>query len=113
MGQCEAIVGLVLDKKSSDTINRINNKKKYGNVLAVMLSAGVFSSIFTKNNSLQASYNITQTDWILYARSMKSVPAITKRAIEKEVKLMIIDYQLKNNNRKLLSFWKGIYEGCK
>lgn len=112
MGQCETIVGLVLDKKSSDAIKRINDKKKYGNALAVMLSAGVFSSIFTKSNSLQASYNITQTDWVLYARAMKSVPAITKRAIEKEVELMIIDYQLKSN-RKLLSFWKGIYEGCK
>ena len=112
MGQCEAITGLVLDKKSTDAIKRINDKKKYGNALAAMLSAGVFSSIFTRSNSVQVAYNISQTDWALYAEAMKSVPAITKRAIEKEVELMILDYKMQNN-RKLLAFWKGMYEGCK
>ena len=77
-----------------------------------MVTVGVISNIFTKSNSLQASYHITQTDWSIYAQSMKSVPAITKRAIEKEVELMIMHYQIKND-QKLLAFWKGIYEGCK
>ena len=67
MGQCKLISDLVLDKKSSEALKRISDKGKYGIILSSMVTVGVISNIFTKSNSLQASYNITQTDWAIYA----------------------------------------------
>lgn len=111
MAECRTIVGLRLDQKSIDTLERIKKKHAYGNALATVLSAGVFSSIFTKSSPAEAAYNITQTDWDMYARAMISVPVITRAAIQKEVQLMILDYQIANNPQ-LLQFWQGIYDGC-
>ena len=111
MAECKAISGLKLDQQSIDALERIRTKHAYGNALASVLSAGVVSSIFTKSNSLNAAYNITQTDWTLYSQAMKSIPEITKAAVRKEVQLMIINYQL-HYNAQLLQFWKGIYDGC-
>ncbi|MCU7845751.1 MAG: hypothetical protein KZQ93_18120 [Candidatus Thiodiazotropha sp. (ex Monitilora ramsayi)] len=112
MPKCKPIQGLVLDKESQDAIERIKKKRIFGDALAGMISIGVFSNIFTRSNAAQASYNITQTDWILYAQTMNAVPIITKRAIEKEVEDMIVHYQL-HYDPKQLKFWEGIYSGCK
>jgi hypothetical protein len=114
MSRCEPIIGLKLDEESQDAIKRLNNKNSAGKLLAVVLSAGVFSSIFTKSNSAQASFNILQTDWELYFKAMQAVPVITRHAIEKEVEYMIIHYQYNDSyDEKHLKFWKGIYNGCK
>lgn len=42
-------------------------------------------NIFTKNNLPLDSYNITQTDWVLYAQLMKAVPTIIKAAVRQEI----------------------------
>lgn len=112
MPRCETIYGLALDKKSLEAIERIKKKRIYGNALAGVISIGVFSNIFTRSNAPQAAYNITQTDWSLYANAMKAVPIITRRAIEKEVEHMIVHYQ-PHYDRKQLKFWERIYSGCK
>ncbi len=112
MPQCEPIQGLVLDKESLDTIERIRKKQIFGDALAGVISIGVFLNIFTRSSSAQVSYNITQTDWILYSDAMNAVPIITKRAVEKDVEDMIVHFQL-NYDRKQLKFWEGIYNGCK
>lgn len=111
MPKCEPIQNLVLDKTSLNTIKIIKKKRVYGDALAGMISVGVLSSIFTKSNAPQAAFNITQTDWTLYASAMKSVPIITRRAIEKEVEYMLIHYQ-QHYDSKHLKFWQGIYSGC-
>ncbi len=112
MPKCETIYGLVLDEESLDAVEGIKKKRIYGNALASVISSGVFSNIFTRSNAPQAAYNITQTDWSLYADTMKAVPMITRRAIQKEVEHMIVHYQL-HYDRKHLKFWEGIYNGCK
>lgn len=112
MNNCKPIQGLKFDAISQKALNKISQKKESGKLLAAALTAGVFSNIFTKSSSTQVAFNITQTDWSLYAKSMKSVPIITRRSIEKDVEFMILHYQM-HNNQKLLNFWQGVYNGCK
>lgn len=111
MSECKPIPGLQLDDDSLRTLKRIKGKIDAGNYLATAISVGVFSNIFTKNTVPVAAYNVTQTDWALYAQAMRAVPAITKSAIQKEIELMIVNYQL-NYNHKHLLFWKGMHNGC-
>jgi len=112
MNECKIIYGLKLDSKSQKTIKRINDRTNAGKALGVALSVGVFSNIFTRSSAAQVPLNIQQTDWILYTNAMKAVPIITKRAIQTDIEMMIIEYEL-NYNRELLDFWKGMYHGCK
>lgn len=111
MKNCEPIVGLVLDRKSQAALQRINRKPMLGSALASTISGGVLANIFANNRPPQAAFSISQTDWTLYARSMRAIPAITKRAMEKEVELMVLHYQT-HFDRKLLKFWEGLYSGC-
>jgi hypothetical protein len=67
MKACEPIIGLILDPPSRRALERISQKHKYGNALASALSAGELANIFVKSSALQAAFNITQTDWDLYA----------------------------------------------
>ena len=112
MNTCKPIPGLMLDTKSTQALKRIQKIITSGNYLATAISVGIFSNIFTKSGVPSASYNVTQTDWSLYAQSMKAVPVIVKSSVQKEIELMIIEYQM-NYNHKHLLFWKGMYDGCK
>jgi hypothetical protein len=40
------------------------------------------------------SYNITQTDWELYAEAMRAIPVITKSSMQKEIDLMLLHYYM-------------------
>lgn len=111
MNECKPIPGLKLDSISIMALKRIKNIIMSGDYLSTAISVGVFSNIFIKNNAALASYNVTQTDWVLYAKSMKAVPAIVKSAVRKEIQLMIINYEL-NYNHKHIQFWKGMNDGC-
>jgi hypothetical protein len=111
MSDCKPIPGLILDDESYQALRRIKKTITSGKFLATAVSVGVFSNIFTKNNVALASYNVTQTDWVLYAQSMKAIPIIVKTTIRKEIEQMVINYQL-NYSRKHLLFWKGMYDGC-
>lgn len=91
-GKCEPIRHLKLDDKSAEALKRIKDKKRYANLLPVLMSAGIFSKIFTKSNALQAEYNITQMDWSIYAKAMSSVPATVQRALKTDYFSMITYY---------------------
>ncbi len=112
MGTCQPIQGLVIDARSTDALKRIKRKLGMGNALASALSLGVISSIFTKSSAGNAAYNISQTDWNLYAESMRAVPGITKGGVRQIINEMIFHYQLHYDN-KHLNFWLGLQEGCK
>jgi len=112
MGSCQPIQGLRLDTRSRETIKQIKQKIGSGNSIAVVTSIGVISSIFTKSNTLNAAYNISQTDWGVYAESLIAVPDITKSYIRKDMERMIIYYQLHYDD-KLLRFWTGLHDGCR
>ena len=112
MKTCEPLNGLQLDAVSEKTIEIINSKKEISDILAAFITLGVFSSIFTKSKPPQAGFNITQTDWSLYAKAMESLPVITNRMIQSHADDMVIHYHM-HNNPKLLKFWLGVSSGCK
>lgn len=113
MAQCQPIKGLKLDEKSQKALERIRKKPQLGKQLGGALSAGVFNSIFTKSRSPQAGYNITQTDWELYAEAMASIPTIVRRSMKKEMDLMFLHYQMPGNrDHKHLQFWRNMRNGC-
>lgn len=110
---CTPIVNLTLDDESKAALERIKQHKKFAKVVGIFASAGVLNSIFTKNKLPVSAFNITQTDWDLYAQSMASLPRVQKKIIEKEVQLMILHYQMNGYDRRHVNFWKGILNGCK
>ncbi len=109
---CPNIIDMSLDEESISTLERISKKKNISARLSAAISIGVFNSIFTKNKAPVAAFNVTQTDWKLYSRAMAALPAIQKRAIQKEIDLMIIHYQIKDYDHKHVQFWKGMKDGC-
>lgn len=112
MGKCQSIPGLRLDDYSTKALKKIANDKRMGKLLAGAISFGIFNSIFTKSGSKTAMYNITQTDWELYANAMKSTSIITDAAIRREMQFAYLHYQSPYNH-KLAMFWKGLLDGCK
>lgn len=110
--RCEPIVGLYLDPNSKSAMAEIQRKMRASNALATALSVGIFAKIFVKSGAVGVAYNITQTDWSLYAQAMRSVPKVTEEAVKKVYARMIIHYEI-HYDRKLLKFWKGLYNGCK
>ncbi len=114
MNTCRPIKGLRFDAVSRTALKQIRDYRRIGALLSKILTVGVFSNIFTKSNSLTASYNINQTDWVQYFEAMKSIPKITRKAIEKEIGFMVLHYmQPENTNDKLMTFWRNLDDGCK
>lgn len=113
MPRCEPIAGLKLDQKSLDAIERLNKKSKLEKILAGAVTAGVFNSIFTKSKAPVVGYNITQTDWSLYAEAMAAVPEITRYAIKQEIDMLLLHYSRPGNyDYKHVQFWRGVKNGC-
>ena len=112
MGTFQPIQGLVIDARSADALKRIKQKLGMGNALASTLSLGVISSIFTKSSAGNAAYNISQTDWGLYAQSMRAIPSLTKGGVRQIMHEMILYYQFNYDNNHL-NFWIGLHDGCK
>ncbi|MBX2807895.1 MAG: hypothetical protein KTR20_04615 [Cellvibrionaceae bacterium] len=110
---CTPIQHLTLDEESKAALERIRQSKKFAKIIGVTASIGVLNSIFTKSKLPVSAFNITQTDWDLYAQTMESLPRTQKALILKEVKYMIAHYQLNGYDRKHILFWKGIRDGCK
>jgi len=114
MGECKPIKGLKLDAISLAALKRINEKPALGNKLSILLSIGFFSNIFTKNKAPVVALNITQTEWDAYAKSMKSIPFITRTIIQKEIDLMRVHYTFPGNyDSQYVKFWEGMSNGCR
>jgi len=112
MGKCQEINGLYFDEYSKKALKRIANNQKLGKLLAGAISLGIFNSIFTKSGPKTAMFNITQTDWTLYANAIKSTSIITDALIKREMQFAYLHYQ-SPYNYKLATFWKGLLDGCK
>ena len=109
---CKPIIDFTLDEESREALERISHKKQLSKLLGVAISVGVFNSIFTKNKAPVAAFNVSQTDWNLYGKAVAALPTIQRKAIEKEIDLMIIHYQLGQYDHKHVQFWKGMKNGC-
>lgn len=111
MSDCQSVIAITLDKESIKALKRIEQRLAAGNALAAILSIGIFSSIFSRSNVPTAAFNITQTEWGLYFEAMQGIPAITRAAVEKDIDLMIIHYNI-DYDYKHIQFWKGMRNGC-
>lgn len=114
MPECPSqIENLKLDQESLDEIKRIKQKSEFSPWVNALMSIAVFNGIFTKSKPPVAGYNISQAEWALYARAMSNVPAITKRAIERDIKMMILHYEMPGNyDHKHIQFWRSLLHGC-
>lgn len=110
---CSPIANISLDLESRNALDRIAANQNLAKLLGAAINIGVFNSIFTKNKAPVSAYNITQTDWDLYSKAMAALPAIQKSAINKEIDLMILHYQIGKYDYKHVTFWKGMKDACK
>ena len=59
----------------------IRKAQRNGNMLEIMLPAGVLTTIFLGNNSAQAAYNIHSTDWAQLSEAMTYISPMFGREL--------------------------------
>lgn len=70
-----------------------------------------FATCFCKSfvgpsrTELKTLYDINETDWVLLANALSSIPVITREAILKEIRYE----QLRHDVGKLRQFWDGVF----
>lgn len=113
MADCGPIRGLKLDAAGQKAIARIKDNQQLGKLIGAVMTVGVFNSIFTKSQPPVAGYNITQTDWELYAKALRSLPVASARLVEREIDSMLLHYQMPGqHDNKQLKFWRAMKNGC-
>ena len=102
---CQPVNGVTLSARSKKTLKIISDKIKFGNSLRPIMAGGTLFNALVNDRVIPVFFNVTSTDWVTLAQAMKSVNAITKRAVQTEIEQMILD----TKGRKYL-FWKNMYE---
>jgi hypothetical protein len=72
------------------------------------MPVGAFTNIFLGNGVLKSSYNITQTDFVTLAESIRGLPAIQRKVIRD-----IAAMQALSHIGKEFRFWRGVADGCR
>ena len=80
---CPTISGLKLDSEDQEALEAIRKAQRNGNMLEILLPAGVLTTIFLGNNSTQVTFNVHSTDWVLFAQSMSKIQPIVRKNISK------------------------------
>lgn len=102
---CQPISGVILSAGSKKALKIISDKIKFGNSLRPIMAGGTLFNALANDRVIPVFFNVTSTDWVALAQAMKSVNAITKRAVQIEIELMILDTKGIEN-----LFWKSMYE---
>lgn len=100
---------LNLDRADKAALEDIRRIQRAGNFLENAIPNGVLAAIFLGNNIVQVAYNIYTTDWVLFARSMKTLPDIVRVKISQIAKLRILSGVLNYEQRQ---FWNAVDQGC-
>ncbi len=106
---CPSIQGLVLDAESQRAVEEIRNKANLAKFMGSAVSIGVMVNIFSTRSSLNMAYNIYQTDFQSFSKSMAGIPVIYRGQVEgisARQHLRSIDYKQK-------VFWKAVHDGCR
>lgn len=106
---CPTISGLTLDAEDQDALEAIRKAQRNGNMLEILLPAGVLTTIFLGNNSAQVTYNVHSTDWVLFAQAMSKVQPVVRKTISKIAKMQRLRSGLSYQQRQ---FWKAVDNGC-
>lgn len=106
---CPTISGLKLDSEDREALDAIRKAQRNGNMLEILLPAGVLTTIFLGNNSAQVTFNVHSTDWVLFAQSMSKVQPIVRKTISKIAQMQRLRTGLSYEQRQ---FWKAVDNGC-
>lgn len=105
------INGLVFDQASIRAIKDIKERQERSNVLATIFAASVLFEIFGGRGGighpLEYSWNINQYDWIAWAQTMASVPAVLRGVIQR-----IAFDQAQIHRGKEKQFWEALMYAC-
>jgi|SRR5690554_1015756 len=107
--ECPTISGLRLDSEDLEAIEAIRKAQRNGNMLEIMLPAGVMTTIFLGNNSAQAAYNIHSTDWVQFADAMTRISPMVKKRIETISQMQRLRAGLSYEQTQ---FWRAVESGC-
>ncbi len=107
--KCPSIYGLKLGEDDWEAIEDIRRRRRAGEMLQVIMPAGVLATIFLGNNSAQATFNISTFDFALFTKAMSHAGNIVRSSIEKEARLQ---YLAPGKSYEQRQFWKAIYSGC-
>ncbi|OEY65480.1 hypothetical protein [Marinobacter sp. X15-166B] len=107
--ECPTISGLRLDSEDLEAIEAIQKSQRNGNMLEIMLPAGVMTAIFLGNNSAQAAYNIHSTDWVQFAEAMTRISPMVKNRIVTISRMQRLRAGLSYEQTQ---FWRAVEAGC-
>jgi hypothetical protein len=107
--ECPDITNLKLEREDHEALEEIRRVQRAGNLLEVVMPAGVLTVIFLGSNSAQATYNIHSTDWVEFAKAMNSLPKIIRGRISQIAQIRIVTGALNNEQRQ---FWDAVDDGC-
>ena len=107
--ECPDISSLKLDRADEEALEQIRRAQRAGNLLEVVMPAGVMATIFLGNNAAQATYNIHSTDWVLFARAMSTLPDMIRARVSQVAKIRILTGSLSYEQRQ---FWDAVDKGC-
>ena len=107
--KCPNITGLKLDNDDWEAIEDIRRRQRAGNMLEVVMPAGVLATIFLGNNSAQATFNVSGFDFVLFTKAMSHAGDIVRKSIEKEARMQ---YFSPGKSYEQRQFWKAIYSSC-
>jgi hypothetical protein len=102
---CQPMNSVTLSAESKKTLKVIADKIKLGNYLKPIMAGGTLFNALVSDKAIPVIFNVTSTDWVTLAQALQSVNAITKRAVQTEIELMILNTTGKEN-----IFWKNMYE---
>lgn len=107
--ECPTISGLKLDSQDQEALEAIRKAQRNGNMLEILLPAGVLTTIFLGNNATQVTYNVHSTDWVLFAQSMSKISPIVRKTISKVAQMQRLRAGLSYEQRQ---FWEAVGAGC-
>lgn len=107
--ECPTIVDFELEDGDIETLEAIQKIQRNSAMLAIVLPAGVMTSLFLKSNTVGAAYNIKTTDWHGFAVAMSRLSFLERKQIEKAAKIRAVTPNLNHRQRQ---FWKAVGRGC-
>lgn len=105
---CPAINGLQLSRESQSALKEIQSKVKFGKLLQITVSVGIFESIFSKKDIPSAMINIRNTDWDSLSQILQGVTDATRYEIRKIAMTQV----LRTQGGGEYVFWQAVYDMC-
>jgi hypothetical protein len=106
---CPEIKSLTFSADGERSIRAIVAKQNLGNLLAGLVATSQILEIFSGGGltPFGMARNIAESDWVAWAKAMKSVGDITRRTIKEEAAQLALKTSGKEHE-----FWVAVHYGC-